>query len=118
MNAYVKFTEQGEVELTVEAKHLDPPALAAAPTWELSFAVRDTGIGIPAQRFDRLFKAFSQVDASSSRKYGGTGLGLAISQQLCEMMGGRMWVESTEGNGSTFHFTMQTRESEPAATHG
>ncbi len=118
LNNAVKFTEQGEVELTVGAKHLDPPALAAAPTWELSFAVRDTGIGIPAQRFDRLFKAFSQVDASSSRKYSGTGLGLAISQQLCEMMGGHMWVESTEGNGSTFHFTLQTRESEPAATHG
>jgi len=112
LNNALKFTEHGEVELTVGAKRLPPPASASAsaPTWELSFAIRDTGIGIPAQSFDRLFRAFSQVDATSSRKYGGTGLGLAISQQLCEMMGGRMWVESTEGNGSTFYFTLQTRE--------
>jgi len=110
LNNALKFTERGEVELTVSAKRLDPPASPSAPTWELSFAVHDTGIGIPAQRFDRLFKSFSQVDATSSRKYGGTGLGLAISQQLCAMMGGRMWVESTEGTGSTFHFTLRARE--------
>ena len=110
LNNAVKFTEHGEVELRVDAKRLDPPVSASASLWELSFAVRDTGIGIPAQRFDRLFKAFSQVDASSSRKYGGTGLGLAISQQLCEMMGGHMWVESIEGTGSTFYFTLQAQE--------
>ncbi|MBI3775704.1 MAG: HAMP domain-containing protein [Gammaproteobacteria bacterium] len=115
LNNAVKFTDQGEVELTVGAKSLDPHDSATAPTWELTFNVRDTGIGIPAQRFERLFKAFSQVDASSSRKYGGTGLGLAISQQLCEMMGGRMWVESVEGTGSTFHLTLQTREAVKAA---
>jgi signal transduction histidine kinase len=110
LNNAIKFTEQGEVELTVSAKCLDQPAAPSTPRWELCFAVRDTGIGIPAQHFDRLFKAFSQVDASSSRQYGGTGLGLAISQQLCAMMGGRMWVASTEGNGSTFYFTLQAQE--------
>ncbi len=118
LNNAVKFTERGEVELTVNGKCLAPPATGLGSIWELSFAVRDTGIGIPAQRFDRLFKAFSQVDASSSRKYGGTGLGLAISQQLCEMMGGRMWVESTEGHGSTFHFTLQTKEAVMNAAQG
>jgi CheY-like chemotaxis protein len=75
------------------------------------FAVRDTGIGIPADHLDRLFQSFSQVDSSIARKYGGTGLGLVISERLAEMMGGGMWVESQVGVGSTFHFTIQA---EPA----
>ena len=75
---------------------------------EILFSVRDTGIGIPADRLHRLFQAFSQVDASTTRKYGGTGLGLAVSKRLAEMMGGTMWVESEgTGKGSTFYFTIQ-----------
>jgi CheY-like chemotaxis protein len=72
----------------------------------IHFAVRDTGIGIPSDRIDRLFQSFSQVDASTSRKFGGTGLGLVISKRLSEIMGGTLWVESEAGAGSTFHFTI------------
>jgi CheY-like chemotaxis protein len=75
----------------------------------LHFSVRDTGIGIPADRMDRLFHSFSQVDSSTTRKYGGTGLGLVISKRLSELMGGEMWVDSEEGAGSTFHFTVRTQ---------
>jgi CheY-like chemotaxis protein len=78
----------------------------------LEFTVRDTGIGIPPDRVTRLFKAFSQVDSSTTRKYGGTGLGLAICQRLCDLMGGAIRVESTPGAGSEFVFTIKT---EPAA---
>jgi GAF domain-containing protein/CheY-like chemotaxis protein len=102
LNNAVKFTEQGEVVLSVW-KESESPDLGVL----LHFAVRDTGIGIPADRLDRLFQSFSQVDASTSRRYGGTGLGLAISKRLAEMMGGIMWVESQEGVGSTFHFTIR-----------
>jgi signal transduction histidine kinase/CheY-like chemotaxis protein len=96
----VKFTEAGEVEVSVEATPL------ADGKHEVHFKVRDTGVGIPADRVGRLFRAFSQVDASTTRRFGGTGLGLAISRRLAEMMGGRMWVESTLGVGSCFHFTI------------
>jgi signal transduction histidine kinase/CheY-like chemotaxis protein/PAS domain-containing protein len=100
----VKFTEQGEVVLSVSGELISD---AAPGTYRLHFAVRDTGIGIPPDRVDRLFRSFSQVDASTTRRYGGTGLGLAISKRLSEMMGGAMWVESELGVGSTFHFTIQ-----------
>ncbi|WP_107668729.1 response regulator [Cyanothece sp. BG0011] len=105
----VKFTEQGEVVIYVNATPIktteDKPE---NPRYELRFAVKDTGIGIPSDRCNRLFQPFSQVDASTTRKYGGTGLGLAISKGLSELMGGSMWVHSTEGKGSTFNFTIQT----------
>ncbi len=99
----VKFTSQGEVIITATAEK------QAGDRCEIRFAVHDTGIGVPAARMDRLFRSFSQVDASTTRRYGGTGLGLAISKRLCEMMGGTMWVESegVPGKGSTFYFTMQ-----------
>ena len=99
----VKFTERGEIELTVG---LSSAARTADNKQLIHFAVRDTGIGIPPDRIDRLFQSFSQVDASTSRKYGGTGLGLVISKRLSEMMGGTMWAESEVGVGSTFHFTI------------
>ena len=96
----VKFTHHGEVVVEVSARPV-------GDTQELSFAVRDTGIGIPADRRDRLFQAFSQVDASITRQYAGTGLGLAISKQLCELMGGTITVTSEPGVGSTFTATIR-----------
>ena len=80
-----------------------------SPMYEIQFAIRDTGIGIPQDRLDRLFKPFSQIDSSMTRQYGGTGLGLAISKRLSELMGGKMWVESEENKGSTFYFTITAR---------
>ncbi len=127
----VKFTETGEVVVTVTRdtdaadsdRHLGEtetfsPSLRLPLSVSLHFAVRDTGIGVPPDRLDRLFQAFSQVDASTTRKYGGTGLGLAVSKRLAEMMGGTMWVESPAapallldeeakgGPGCAFHFTI------------
>jgi PAS domain S-box-containing protein len=110
----LKFTEQGEVVVTVElaedaSTELSEIEEKPGMLKRLHLSVRDTGIGIPPDRIDRLFQAFSQVDASTTRKYGGTGLGLAVSRRLSEMMGGEMWVESegVPGRGSTFHFTIQ-----------
>jgi len=97
----VKFTDQGEVVLQVESTLL--PEGAA----KLHFAIRDTGIGVPKDKQEMIFAAFSQADTSSKRKYGGTGLGLAISSRLVSMMGGKIWLESEPGQGSTFHFTVQ-----------
>jgi signal transduction histidine kinase/DNA-binding response OmpR family regulator/HPt (histidine-containing phosphotransfer) domain-containing protein len=131
----VKFTDTGEVVVSVTARELEGETLLgqggkgdkgdkgdkgekvlytnaawynlqSATRFEIQFAVKDTGIGIPPDRIDRLFKSFSQVDASTTRKYGGTGLGLAIGKQLSEMMGGRIWVESQVERGSTFYFTL------------
>src|SRR5918994_4588187 len=102
----VKFTEEGEVVLSVESRRAPNGDGRGETMHELHFAVRDTGIGIPKERIDRLFQSFSQVDASTTRRYGGTGLGLVISKRLSEMMGGTMWVESEAGKGSIFHFTV------------
>jgi len=95
----LKFTEQGGVRVSATVvQDADLPLIHVA--------VRDTGIGIPPERRDRLFRSFSQVDASTTRRFGGTGLGLVISKRLVELMGGVMWVESEVGIGSTFHFTL------------
>lgn len=95
----VKFTEKGKVALTCEVAEKDDESAL------LHFYVSDTGIGIPEDKMKIIFERFSQAEGDFSRKYGGTGLGLAISKQLCEMMGGGIWVESELGRGSTFHFT-------------
>jgi PAS domain S-box-containing protein len=105
LNNAVKFTSQGEVVLRVDATRVRS-APDGSHRYEVHFAVRDTGIGIPENRMDRLFEAFTQVDASITRRYGGTGLGLAISARLAEEMGGRLWAESRVGEGSTFHVTI------------
>jgi signal transduction histidine kinase/ActR/RegA family two-component response regulator len=106
----VKFTARGGVQLEVPSARVD------AGEVEILFAVRDTGIGIPAAALDRLFKPFSQADSSTTRVYGGTGLGLVICRRLAERLGGRMWVESEPGCGSTFFFTIRCRPADlPAA---
>ena len=111
----IKFTDEGEVSLVVSSAPV--PGGGAPVAHELDFSVKDTGIGIPPERQHRLFQSFSQVDASTTRNYGGTGLGLVISKRLCELMGGRMWVESegVPGEGSTFHFSL-TAEAAPLST--
>ncbi len=98
----IKFTAAGDVMVTVSAAPDPDPRFV-----ELRFTVADSGIGIPADRLDRLFRSFSQVDASTTRQYGGTGLGLAISKRLTELLGGRIWVESKPGHGSRFSFTVR-----------
>ncbi|HSM80816.1 MAG TPA: response regulator, partial [Nodosilinea sp.] len=104
VNNAIKFTPAGEVIVSLTAQ---PPLPELSHQIALQVAVKDTGIGIPADRLHRLFQPFSQVDASTTRQFGGTGLGLAISKRLCELMGGTLWVDSVEGQGSTFYFTLQ-----------
>ncbi|MGE5658638.1 MAG: response regulator [Actinomycetota bacterium] len=132
----VKFTKAGEVVVwvsTQQGPERSKQQLAASSPYEILFAVSDTGIGIPASRMDRLFKPFSQVDASTTREYGGTGLGLVICQRLCTLMGGRIWVESGgaiagncptdwqlplakgQAGGSTFYFTIAVTSSDAIA---
>lgn len=98
----IKFTEKGGVIVLVSSEFFDSE-------YEVHFAIKDSGVGIPEDRMDRLFKSFSQVDDSISRKYDGAGLGLAISKNLVEMMGGRIWAESDIEKGSTFHFTIRAK---------
>jgi len=106
----VKFTDHGEVVVAVRAPKVEEDR------YMIEFAVKDTGIGIPRDRQERLFKMFSQVDAATTRQYGGTGLGLVISKRLSESMGGTMWVESDTGQGATFYFTIMA-ESAPSLEH-
>jgi signal transduction histidine kinase/CheY-like chemotaxis protein len=110
----VKFTEEGEVVLSVSVEE-SPDGRSLTGEVTLIFSVRDTGLGIPRNQMDRLFRSFSQVDASTTRRYGGTGLGLAISKRLSELMGGTMWVESegVPGKGATFSFTIRTQAAPP-----
>jgi len=117
MGNAVKFTERGEVVVEVRPaaeseerqaksdKRMVPGADSSFAVCCLHFAVRDTGIGIPQEKQNLIFSAFTQADSTTTRKYGGTGLGLTISKKLVEMMGGRLWVESEVGKGSIFHFT-------------
>ena len=100
-NNAIKFTEKGEVFVVVKQVEQDDVATT------LQFSVKDTGIGIPKDMAGKLFQAFSQVDASTTRKYGGTGLGLAITKRLVELMDGEVWAESEVNKGSTFHFTIK-----------
>ncbi len=99
INNALKFTEHGEVTLRVARDAPDPESSC------LHFTVEDTGIGIPVEKQAHIFEAFTQVDGSTTRRYGGTGLGLTICRQLVQLMGGRIWVASTPGHGSAFHFT-------------
>jgi PAS domain S-box-containing protein len=100
----IKFTERGEIEVTVE---LAEPAQPGAENQMLHFCVSDTGIGIAPEKREHIFEAFAQEDSSTTRRFGGTGLGLTICSRLCELMGGRIWVDSEPGQGSAFHFTLQ-----------
>jgi signal transduction histidine kinase/CheY-like chemotaxis protein len=95
----LKFTEKGEINLTVQRESED------GATACLHFSVQDTGTGIPPEKLERIFDAFTQADGSTTRRFGGTGLGLTISRKLAQMMAGRIWAESVSGEGSTFHFT-------------
>jgi len=101
----VKFTETGSIHIRVSS------LCTSDKEYDIQFIVQDSGIGISSDRMSRLFQSFSQVDASTTRKYGGTGLGLAICKHLAELMGGRIWAESTPGKGSTFYFTIRAEAS-------
>ncbi len=103
VNNALKFTESGHVKVSIRQQDTDAESSA------LTFAVEDTGIGIPSDKVDHIFEAFSQADQSTTRRFGGTGLGLSICQRLVTAMGGRIWAESEEGRGSTFLFTVPAR---------
>ena len=107
----IKFTNKGEVFLGVSLIHRDQDNL------KIGFEVKDTGIGIPQDKLDRLFKPFSQVDSSTTRQYGGTGLGLVICERLIKLMGGEIKVESEEGRGSTFSFNIHCKAGEQSIRH-
>jgi len=106
----IKFTERGEVVVRCSKASGDDG------TVQLQFAVADTGLGIPVEMHDRIFRSFTQADTSITRRFGGTGLGLAISAQVAQLMGGRIWLESEPGKGSTFYFTARFATRPPAQT--
>lgn len=106
VNNAIKFTSEGEIFVKVSLRE------KIGDVYSIQVSVKDTGIGIPEERLNRLFKSFSQVDASTTRKYGGTGLGLAISKKIVELLGGEIWVESTLGEGSIFSFTLKTQKTD------
>ncbi|PWB79639.1 MAG: hypothetical protein C3F08_06275 [Candidatus Methylomirabilota bacterium] len=106
----IKFTERGEVAIHVEQTQTETPGQVG-----LHFSVTDTGIGIPKNQQARIFDPFAQADATTARRFGGSGLGLSISKSLMELMGGRIWVESTVGTGSTFHCDLTVSVAEPEA---
>ncbi|NER05361.1 MAG: response regulator [Okeania sp. SIO3C4] len=114
----IKFTQKGEVLVNVSANKIidslknNDGQNIDNNLYEITIFVKDSGIGIPQDKMHKLFQPFSQVDSSTTREYGGTGLGLVISKRLCEMMGGKMWVESQEGIGSTFYFTLMVKVDE------
>ncbi len=125
VNNAVKFTPSGSISVEVRRLTREPTPLGFEPGLPvdssriiLEFSVEDTGIGIPDDRTDRLFRAFSQIDSSTTRKYGGTGLGLAICQRLAQLMGGNIRAESKPGQGSSFIFTIQTEAAPEAAEAG
>jgi CheY-like chemotaxis protein len=111
----IKFTARGSIRLRVFLEPCPPQTGEKAEELLLHFSVSDTGIGIPANKLVLIFEAFRQADGSTTRKFGGTGLGLAICSRLTELMGGRIWVESQEGRGSTFHFTTRFERAPQAA---
>ncbi|MBD2168288.1 response regulator [Calothrix membranacea FACHB-236] len=124
----IKFTPNGCIKIAITA-HLATASSNGAnqsgaveqekaphDTYEIQFSVQDTGVGVPADKLNRLFVSFSQIDSSTTRCYGGTGLGLAISRQLSELMGGKMWVDTRLGEGSTFYFTILAPASYPVHT--
>ncbi len=109
----IKFTNEGEINVTVSARK----PIDDSDNWTYIFAVRDTGVGIAKEKLDQLFKSFSQVDSSSTRRYGGTGLGLAICRKICHLLEGDIWAESIPGRGSTFYFTIQAQAVGDAPDH-
>ncbi|NEV60301.1 response regulator [Thiorhodococcus minor] len=110
-NNAIKFTDRGEIRIAAASGALDDPERD-----EIQISISDTGVGIPPDKLEEIFTAFSQGDAAIARRFGGTGLGLTISARLVDLMGGRIWVESQEGTGSTFHVSLPLRRAQPTET--